>query len=289
VSNIPQEVFNCLQLSSVFALLALGLTLGYALSGIVNFAQADIMMVGGYAAFNADSLGFPLAALIAILVTVALGIVLERGVFRFTLKRPINGFIISLGLIAVLDNVVASHYSTNPVILKAPFAGVLTVGTSLDMPTESIFTIVITVVLLALFFVIQRNTRWGRALRATAENRSVAQLMGIRSGSYRLAAFAIGCGLAGLAGALIAAQAPITPYVGANYIVSAFAVVLVGGLGSSTGIIAGSLILGAIETFIPFSIVPDQWQPVVALVVIVIVLIVRPRGLFRGVEGAELR
>lgn len=289
MSQLPQEIFNCLQLSSVFALLALGLTLGYALSGIVNFAQADIMMVGGYAAFSVDSLGFPLAALIAVLVTVSLGVVLERSVFRFTLKRPINGFIISLGLITVLDNVVASHYSTNPVELKPLFPSVIRIGSSLDMPAENIFSIVVTVILLALFFYIQRSTKWGRALRATAENRNVAQLMGIRSGSYRVAAFAIGCGLAGLAGAFIAAQAPITPYVGANYIVGAFAVVLIGGLGSSTGIIAGSLILGAIETFIPFSIVPDQWQPVIALAVIVLVLIVRPRGLFRGVEGAELR
>jgi branched-chain amino acid transport system permease protein len=289
MGQLPQQLFNCLEVSSLLALIALGLTLVYALSGIVNFAQGDIMMLGGYIAISADALGFAIAALVALVGTAIIGVVLERAIFRFTLSRPINGFIVSLGIIAVLENGVSAHYGTNPMGINAPFAGVANIGSNTHLPTEEILTIVVSACLLAAFFAVQRYTRWGRALRALAENRKVAELMGIRSGAYRVAVFAIGSGMAGVAGVLIAAQNPITPEIGASYIVSAFAVVLVGGLGSATGIVAGSLILGALETFTPGSILPNQWEPVLSLVVIIGVLLIRPRGLFRGVEGAELR
>lgn len=289
MGQIPQQMFDWLQISSLYALIAMGLTLVYALSGIVNFAQADVMMIGGYAALVANGLGFPIAGLVAIVVTVVLGIILERCIFRFTLSRPINGFIVSLGLIALFENAVAAHWSTNPQSIRPEFSGVVKVSSTLRLPTERILTLVVSALLLAVFFLVLHRSRWGRALRAMAENHAAAQLMGIRAGAYRMGALAIGSGMAGVAGVLIAAQSEITPDIGASYIIYAFAVVIVGGLGNTTGMIVGSLVVGAIETFTPGSVIPNQWEPVVALGVITVMLLLRPQGLFRGIEGAELR
>jgi branched-chain amino acid transport system permease protein len=143
-------------------------------------------------------------------------------------------------------------------------------------------------VLLAAYFAFTKWSRWGRALRACNEDREAAALLGIPTNRIIMWTFAAGSALAGLGGGLLAAILPVTVNEGGLVIVKAFSVALVGGLGSPNGVIAGALLLGILETFLPGVLIPVEWAPAVPFALIVFILLVRPQGLFRGTEGAPV-
>ncbi|RUX45485.1 branched-chain amino acid ABC transporter permease, partial [Mesorhizobium sp. M7A.F.Ca.US.014.04.1.1] len=221
-----------------------------------------------------------------ILAVGLMGYVLERGLFRFTLERPTNGFIVSLGLIVVLQHVVVLCWNPNQKSIPRPLTTVWEVG-GVRIASVRVMVILITIAVVALSFRMITASRYGRALRASVEDRDTAALMGIPVRRYITGVFVLGSALAGLGGALLIALFPITPFTGGTMVMKGFAVALIGGLGNIYGAVAAGLILGIVEGFSAgygFS----QWTDAYSFVLMILVLIVRPHGLFGGTSGPRM-
>jgi branched-chain amino acid transport system permease protein len=286
--TLLQQLLNGTTAGSLYTLIAIGITLIYGLTGIVNFAHGELMMLGGYVTLAVVAIhsGFFLALVVAVACLAVVGIVLQLAFFQWTLARPITGFIVSLGLITVLQAIAIQLWSTDPSSIPAPYPGVIVMG-ELRFPIQRLILLIIAaaVVLLTLIFLIR--TRSGRALRAAAEDREMAGLLGVNTPRVTLLAFCIGSAIAGAAGGLVVSIAPITPFSGGNYVFKGFAVALVGGLGSVSGAATVGFAVGIAEALLS-SYVDPTWREAYIFVIMIVVLLIRPTGLFRGTEGASM-
>jgi branched-chain amino acid transport system permease protein len=281
LTEFLQQMFNALTISGVYALIALGITIVFGLTGIVNFSIGQLLTLGAFLTFafwDSYGLSFFLAVPLAALAIGMLSVMLERVAFRFTLEQPINGFIVSLGLILVLQNIVIEVWGTDPKAITPPFTDVWDVG-GVRMPVNTWFVICVTVAIIVLLFVGLRYTRYGRAMRACAEDRDAAALMGIPVGTVIAGTFAIGGGLAAVSGGLLASLYPIHPYVGALYLLKGFAVALVGGLGNIEGCVAAALLIGLTETMAA-GYLAGEWRDGYTFGLMILILLMRPTGLF---------
>jgi branched-chain amino acid transport system permease protein len=280
-----QQLINGMSVASVTILIGIGITLIFGLAGIVNFAHGEFLMVGGMVTWLLVTAGvnFFAAALAAMVVVGALGFVAERGLFRFTLERPMNGFIMSIGLSVILQNVVIRALNEVQKTIPDPVPGVWTVG-GVDIIAMRAIVVAITAGIVAITYFGISRSRYGVALRASVADRDTAALMGIPVRRYVTGVFIYGSILAGLGGALLIALFPITPFTGSTIIISGFAVSLIGGLGNVGGAVVGGLILGLVNA-LSAQYGSPAWNDAYALIVMVIVLIVRPQGLLGGTLG----
>jgi branched-chain amino acid transport system permease protein len=281
-------VFDGLYGASVYALVAMGVTLIFGLTGIVNFAQGDLLMLGGFVtwAVNQAGVSFYLSALAGMVALGAFGACLYLGLFRYTLRKPIVGFIVSLGLLSVFEATGVAVWGTNPTSLFPPLESSLQVGGAV-FPSQEIFVLGVTVVVVASLFVLLRYTYWGRALRATSESREMAGVFGVPVRWLILGTFALGTALAGLAGAMVVSTVPITPYVGQDYIFYGFAVALLGGLGNPTGAVIAALVVGLAQAVVT-QYLSATWVDAYVLTLMLVVLLVAPRGIMRGTAGSRV-
>lgn len=283
-----QQILNGLSIASVITLIAVGVTLIFGLTGIINFAHGEFLMIGSIVTWLAVSHGMPFAVALALaVVAVALmGFLLERGLFRFTLERPTNGFIVSLGLIVLLQHVVILFWDPNQKSIPRPLTTVWEIG-GVRVASVRLMVILVTIAVVTATFLMVSRSRYGRALRASVEDRDTAALMGIPVRRYITGVFVLGSALAGLGGALLIALFPITPFTGGTMVMKGFAVALIGGLGSLTGAVAAGLILGIVEGFSAgygFS----QWTDAYSFALMILVLLFRPHGLFGGTAGPKM-
>jgi branched-chain amino acid transport system permease protein len=288
VDILIQQILNGLSIASVITLIAVGVTLIFGLTGIINFAHGEFLMVGSIVTWLAVSAGwgFPLALVAAVAGVALLGFALERGLFRFTLDRPTNGFIVSLGLIVVLQHIVILFWNANQKSIPRPLSGIWDVG-GVRIASVRVMVILITLAVVALTFVAITRSRYGRALRASVEDRDTAALMGIPVRRYITGVFVFGSALAGLGGGLLIALFPITPFTGGTIVMKGFAVALIGGLGNLTGAVVAGLILGIVEGLSAgygFS----EWTDAYSFGLMILVLLFRPHGLFGGTSGPRV-
>ena len=199
-----QQVVNGLSIASIFALVAIGITLIFGLTGLVMFAHGELLMLGGYVTFvTVESGGNFFAGLVfAALAMGLVGLALERGLFQFTLNKPVNGFIISLGLIIVFQHIALEIWSGEQRVIPRPISTVIDVG-AIRITGTRLMVIGLTIALVALAFLVIERSRYGKALRASAEDRETARLMGIRARRYITAIFIFGGAAAGLGGGLL--------------------------------------------------------------------------------------
>lgn len=282
-----QQLVNGLSEASIIVLIGIGITVIFGLTGIINFAHGEFLMVGGMVTwFVASRGGSYVVALLAAAATVAiLGLVAERALFRFTLARPMNGFIVSLGLIVVLQHVVIRLWNSNQKAIPDPIGGVWQTG-DVRITVMRAVVVAITVVAVAVTFFAISRSRYGLALRASIADQETAALMGIPVRHYVTAVFVYGSLLAGLGGALLIALYPITAFIGSVVVVKGFAVALMGGLGNVTGAVVAGLILGLVDALSAGYGAPE-WLDAYAFAMMIIVLVLRPRGLFGGTEGPK--
>jgi branched-chain amino acid transport system permease protein len=274
-----------MSVASVTILIGIGITLIFGLAGIVNFAHGEFLMVGGMVTWLLVTAGvnFFVAVLAAMAVVGALGFIAERGLFRFTLERPMNGFIMSIGLSVILQNVVIRVFNEVQKTIPDPVPGVWALG-GVDIIAMRAIVVAITAVVVAITYFGISRSRYGVALRASVADRDSAALMGIPVRRYVTGVFIYGSVLAGLGGALMIALFPITPFTGSAVIIGGFAVSLIGGLGNVGGAVVGGLILGFVNA-LSAQYGSPAWNDAYALIVMVIVLIVRPQGLLGGTLG----
>jgi len=285
LQEFAQRSVNGIVSGSYIALGAIGLTLVYGILKLVNFAQGDMLTFGAYIAFLFDAtLDMPLAvALVAgVLATAALGVAQELAMWRpMRAKKAgmLQLLLMALGLAFVLRYVIQFIWGTEPRSLDADVTSSISfLGLSIG-ETELIVVIISFVVLTAVATML-RVTSLGRQMRALADNFDLAETTGIDTGQVVLKTWLLAGGLAGLAGVLVvAATGSLTPNTGFYLLLPLFAAVVLGGIGNAYGALAGGLVIGLTQEWSTL-VVESQWKVAVSFLVLIIVLIVRPQGIF---------
>ena len=285
MQTLIQQLVNSLSVASVTILIGIGITLIFGLAGIVNFAHGEFLMVGGMATWFLVNAGvnFFVAVFGAMIVVGALGFIVERGLFRFTLDRPMNGFIMSIGLSVILQHVVIRIFNEVQKTIPDPVGQVWVIGGVNIIAMRAIVVAITAIVVAVTYFGISRS-RYGIALRASIADQDTAALMGIPVRKYVTGVFIYGSLLAGLGGALMIALFPITPFTGSVVIIRGFAVSLIGGLGNVGGAVVGGLLLGLVDG-LSAGYGSPEWTDAYSLVLMIAVLIIRPQGLLGGTLG----
>ena len=274
-------------IGTIYVLLATGLNLIFGVMKLVNFAHGELLMIGAYIGFSVWAT-FGVNAYIAIflaMVFVALiGIAVERLVFRKVLgEEKLNEIFVSLGLIYVFDNVAVLLWGEKSKRIISPFEGMSLILGDLRISYDWLIAMVIVVaILIALMFLVKK-TKIGLAMRATSQRREASMLMGINVERIYVFTFALGAALAGGAGVLFGIIFPFNPYIGALPTIKAFAIIILGGLGSIPGAIIGGLLYGVAEQSAVIFL-GGIWRNAIAFTLLIIVLIFRPKGLF-GEKG----
>ena len=280
LSVFMQQLFNALTISGVYALVARGIPVIFGLTGIVKFSIGELLTLGAFLtfAFWEGGTTFFLAVPLAAIAVGGFSLLLERGAFRFTLDQPINGFIVSLGLILVLQNLIIEIWGVGFKAPIRPFTQVWEVG-GVSMPVQRWFVVWVAVVIIGLLFMVLRYTKYGRAMRACAEDRDAAALMGIPVALVIAGTFALGGALAATAGGLLASLFAIQPFLGSQSLLKGFAVALVGGLGNVEGAVIAAVLVGLTETM-GSGYLATEWRDAYTFGLLIAILLVRPRGLF---------
>ncbi len=270
-------------IGTIYVLLATGLNLIFGVMKLVNFAHGELLMIGAYIGFSVW-VTFGVNAYIAIFIAMAsvalIGIAVERLVFRKVLgEEKLNEIFVSLGLIYVFDNVAVLLWGEKSARIISPFEGMSLIFGDLRISYDWLIAMIIVVaILISLMFLIKK-TKIGLAMRATSQRREASMLMGINVERIYVFTFALGAALAGGAGVLFGIIFPFNPYIGALPTIKAFAIIILGGLGSVPGAIIGGLLYGVAEQSAVIFL-GGIWRNAIAFALLIIVLILRPKGLF---------
>ena len=292
-------IFSGISLGSILLLVALGLAITYGLMGVINMAHGELMMIGAYATYVMQGLfqkylpGFfdwyLLAAVPAAFLAAALmGAALERGVIRFLYGRPLETLLATWGISLMLQQLVRSIFGAQNVGVENPawMSGGVQVLGNLSLPYNRLVIIAFAIaVLLGMAWLISR-TRLGLFVRGVTQNRPIASCMGVNTARVDTYAFALGSGIAGLAGCALSQVGNVGPDLGQGYIVDAFMVVVLGGVGQLAGTVYAALGLGILNKFL------EGWTGAVlakiaVLVIIIIFIQKRPQGIF-AVKGRSV-
>ena len=279
---LPQAIANGLLLGGIYALVALGFSLVWGVMNIINVAHGAFVMLGAYTTYFLFA-GFGLDPLIgglgAFAVMFVLGYLLQTFILNLIVRAPIfSTLILTFGLNLLIVNIALIAFTGDFRSIVTDYSGDGLQLAGVILPYSRLAALA--VVLLASFLVFQfmDRTRIGNAIRATRMDLEAAELIGVNPGRIYALTFAIGAGLAGLAGALIVATAPITPVMGLTYTGKAFVVAALGGLGNMYGALLGGLVLGLTETVGAIFLGPGL-QDAIGYIVLVAVLILRPQGI----------
>ncbi|GAB3200683.1 branched-chain amino acid ABC transporter permease [Nocardioides hungaricus] len=275
-----QAVVNGVMLASIYALVALGLTLIFGLLDVVNFAHGQMLLLGSYLtwAILQGGMSYWLALPLAALALVALGFTIDLTLFARVRNTPISGLIISIGLIAVFADVFRTVWGVDALTVPSQITTVFRPA-GLVIPGDRVVIMVIAAAVMVLLAVFLKFSRLGVALRATADNPEAALLMGIPTERIRNGSFALGAGLSGLAGGLLAAVFPVVPTGGDAVLITGFIVLILGGAGSPLGAVAAALLIGMVESF-GITYWSSNAASILGFALLIVVLFIRPSGIF---------
>ncbi|MGA8261389.1 MAG: branched-chain amino acid ABC transporter permease [Arenicellales bacterium] len=285
-SVLAEVLLQGLVRGSMYVLMGIGLSLIFGIMGVANFAQGELFMIGVYVMFFVSvQLGLPFVVGIvaSVLVLIAVGMLIERGLIAPLRRRAgrdwlLDSFVLTIGLMVVLQNLALIFFGSERRGIPQLIKGQVHVGT-ISISAERLSILAISAVAVVLLWAFIKYTRIGKAIRATAQHPEAAQNLGIDIDRVYTYTFGLGAALAGLAGGLLISIFPAYPTVGAQPIIKSFAVVILGGLGNVGGAIAAGLLLGIIEAY-TFFFMSAGWQNVLTAFLVVLILIVRPFGLF---------
>ena len=278
-----QAVVNGLALGWLYILMALGLTWILSIMGILQLAHGEIYMVGAYVVFYFSryfGLNLYLSIFLSMVVMAAAGILLERFLFR---ARPgqdqvMAPIIISTGLTLILTSGAVVSFGlydrSVPRLINGSFA--MFGG---GVPKDRLLAMAFSVATILLLYLFLKRTRWGQAILASSQNREGALLRGIDPNQMSMMSMAIGCSLAALAGALAGSILMLSPYMGAQPLVKGLVIIVLGGLGSLPGATIGGILLGLMDGIIPV-IFGSAVAAVAPLVIVILILLIRPKGMF---------
>jgi urea transport system permease protein len=298
------QVFNAISVSSILILIAIGLAFTFGLMNVINMAHGEFIMIGAYVTYvmqfvikatlgHQDAgIAFILSILLSFLVAAAIGLLLEYTLVRFLYGRPLDTLLATWGVSMVLQQTARMIFGAPNVQVISP--GWLDGGLSVFdvvLPYKRLFIIGLVIVSVIGIYLYLQKTSWGRKTRAVMQNRQVAACLGIPVRKVYARTFALGSGLAGVAGCALALLGPIGPSIGTYYLVDAFMVVVLGGIGQLWGTITGAFTIGILNVGF------ESWTSasiakVIVFAAVILFLQWKPAGLIavrsRSLEGGEM-
>jgi urea transport system permease protein len=275
-------IFNGLSVASILLLVALGLAITFGLMNVINMAHGQFIMIGAYVAYVAGRLtaavfgqpsagnGFVLALPLAFLVAALLGWLLERVLIRYLYQRPLDTLLATWGVALILEQAAKNIFGAPNVTVATPawLDGALQVTEDLSLSYARLFILGLSILTLCGVYVYLYRTPAGRLVRAVTQNRAMADCLGVRTDRVDALNFALGTGLAGLAGAALCLLGPVGPFIGSDYIVQAFLVVVLGGVGQLIGTVAAAAGIGGLSTVLTLQFSVSVGQALVFAAVI---------------------
>lgn len=278
-------ILNGISLGSVYAIIALGYTMVYGIAKMLNFAHGDIIMVGSYVAFiaiNSMGLPVPVSILLSVVVCTVLGMVIERVAYKpLRHASKLAVLITAIGASYFLQNVALLIFGANTKSFTSIVGNgsVQLAGGALSVTMVTIVTVIACVVIMIGLMAFMKYSKAGHAMLAVSEDDGAAQLMGINVNATIALTFAIGSGLAAIAGVLLCSAYPsLTPYTGSMPGIKAFVAAVFGGIGSIPGAFIGGILLGIIE-ILGKAYISSQLADAIVFAVLIVVLVVKPTGL----------
>lgn len=286
------QAFNGLSLFTVLVLMALGLAIVFGLMGVINMAHGELMAMGAYTTYATAQLFekfmpslmgvyFLVGIMLAFAVTFIFGFLLERGLIRFLYQRPLDTMLATWGLSLVLQQVFRHLFGPKEVGVPTVswLQGAWQVSGDIQLPLSRIFIVGLTLAVSVAVYLLLFKTRWGLRIRAVTQNRAMSGAAGINTERVDAMSFALGCGLAGIAGSSFTMLASTGPVTGQQYIVDTFIVVVFGGVESLLGTFASAFLIGQMQSTLEYLLSGSMAKATILLLVIV-ALYFRPNGLF---------
>ena len=276
-----QVSINGLTIGLLYVLMALGLTLIFGVMDVINFAHGEFYMLGAFFTYIATvklQMSFFISLSLAVLIVAILAIFIERIVFRPLIENPLNVLIVSLAVSIFLQHIAQLSFGPDNYKIPSPAPGVFVLG-DLYFPKERLFAAGVSILFLFGLYLIIFHTKFGRAMRAVAQDPESAALQGVKISRIYMLSFSLGCGLAAAAGGLIGPIFSANAFMGTMAVVKAFVVIILAGLGSIRGAVIGGLVLGVVESF-GATFLGTQYCDMMGFALIMLVLIVKPSGLF---------
>jgi branched-chain amino acid transport system permease protein len=280
---ILQQGINGIVVGSLYVLVALGLTLIYGVLVQINFAHADIVTLGAFAAyFFTHALGgnYLAAIAVALVIGAALGWLMNAVIFAPLRERgnELLPLIATIGVSIMLQNVMLAWFGPIPFAFDTPYSNQVIRVAGMFFTVQSVLIIVVSTITIGLLYAFMRFTFLGKALRAVSQDRETAGLMGINPNQLIMLTFVIASALAGMGGAMLGPVLVLNPFAGTTVIVKAFAIVIIGGFGNVEGTIIAGLLVGLIESYTTQFLDPGLID-IVVFALLLLTLAVRPTGL----------
>jgi branched-chain amino acid transport system permease protein len=288
--DLAQALINGLLIGGIYGLIAVGLTLVYGVMDIVNFAHAEFLMLGmfgGYLASTVFGIDPLLAAPVVGLLVFAVGALVERIIIEPIIQAPpVAQVMATVGLGLIIVNGVAVALGTDFRSVTTEYQAKAFTVVGLTIPATYLYAGLYSLVVAGGLSLFLNRTEFGKAMRATAQNRGAAELMGISPRRMYMVAFGLGVGLAALAGSVILPYTLTYPTIGQQYVLIMFTVVVLGGLGSVRGAILAGLVVGLLQSLTTL-VMPTELQNLVVFTVFFIALVLIPGGVMNRVRRAR--
>lgn len=277
-----QYLVDGLSIAGILVIIAIGLSIIFGVMKVINMAHGELIMIGAYTSYVVVTVGklpFFTGILAAFVITALVGLLIEQTIIKRLYGRPMETLLATFGLSIVLQQLVQNVFGTDGKSVDSPLQGVLTIG-PVAVPYYRLFIILFGVsIVLATFYVIFR-TRFGVQLRTVSENRGMSGCLGINTSKIDAYTFAFGAGLAGAAGAVLAPLKKVSPTMGIDYLVDSFMVVVLGGVGSLSGVVAGSGAIGETNQILTI-FMGDTGAKIIVFLIVILIIRFRPEGFFR--------
>lgn len=277
-----QSLISGVLIGGVYALIGIGLTIIFGVMRVINFAHGDLLMIGMYMTYTLFTL-LGIDPFISIAITIPLMFLFGAFMQKVFINRmlgalPQNQILLTIGLGLIMSNTMMLAYTSDYKILTTEYSSSSFTVAGISISTPLAISFVITAAITALLYWFLLKTDTGQAIRATAQDREAAQLMGINVKWMSILAFGMGSALAGTAGALISPTYYIFPQIGSTFTLKAFVITVLGGMGSIVGATIGGVIIGVAESMSAVYI-SSGWKDVVVFVLFLLVLLFKPAGL----------
>ncbi len=288
VELLLQTIVNATYAASYMALIAVGLVLIFGVMGVINFAHGELYMAGAYtvvALYAGFGVPFFVAVAAGLVFVGALGLLMEYALFRPLRDNPLGGLIASIGFLLILQTIAVLGFGVQMEHVPPATQEKIVFANGVVLTYQRLYVVVAAVMLLGGLWLFLRKSKFGWALRACAQDREAAALQGMSINQTARLAMFIGASLAGVAGALTAPLVSPTPYMGHSVIITAFIIIIVGGIGSLEGAVLAAILYAFVYTFVT-TIYDGTLANIVGLLLMLVVLIVKPTGLFGAKERA---
>jgi branched-chain amino acid transport system permease protein len=291
MNQFTQAVINGVMVGGFYAVMVLGFSIIWGVMGVINLAHGEFVMIGAYLTwFMSKQLGWePFTALVVVIpVMFALGYLLQIILINRIIERPhLISLLVTFALSIIIANVIKLGFTATPRSVDTMFGGFWRVG-EVTIPITKTMGLIAALIAMTLLQLFLQRTRLGKSIRAAAQNREAARIVGIEIERVYAITFAICIALTGVAGMLISPTQAVFPFMGPPLTLKAFAITAMSGLGSIPGALMGGMVLGLIEVFIATYVpgIGTNLGIVSSFVILVVVLVTRPQGLFGGLKAA---